>query len=605
MDLFEEQLEALAEAVGCLSTTERDLLRNRTQQERFQDACILTFLTWSRHCQNGIWVPDAQTVHGTFGSLPRWNILARTDEEAESARAALSEGVLPLGFEQDPGETSRLLLVCRKPRTVSPGMRAHFAFDLNNPAHACELLLMARRSGVPIDLYGQSRTKPDEGRVESTHLGTVFAPIGRELAGLATRVATEALSRCSPGALGRDHDRGKGIEPLAKALGHLQHARADHFSFGRHIAVSPHRGLGGGVAVLSADPPVALSGFSKGTRVDGQSCDSRGTRTKPAGTGLPPSRSTGFVYVQRNPAFPDMLKIGYSDRLAEDRARDLSRTSVPFPFEVLFRALSSRPEEVERAVHRLLTAQRVSANREFFRVSLDTAIAAIRQCQSTATGITSWEPVPFIHRLRAGDRIVLPLKAGQLFTHTAHRQPLSSSAEVLDVWQAHADDDVLEIHATHDLEHVAGISDNDPGAYEDPVPFLDRNGTVRNAEVHGRERLIAGDRLIWLSDEEGPADTRGVVFEADAFCQVIYRTWNPQRDRLGMPLMLNTFDREDAGSMGGIVREALALGAPRTWTPQRAKAEKGEVAAVTEPQPPEYWLPQLAREHKTNHRRRS
>ncbi len=47
------------------------------------------------------------------------------------------------------------------------------------------------------------------------------------------------------------------------------------------------------------------------------------------------------MYVQRNPAFPSMLKIGYSDRLAEDRAKELSRTSVPFPFEVLFRP--SRP----------------------------------------------------------------------------------------------------------------------------------------------------------------------------------------------------------------------------------------------------------------------
>ncbi|GAA3368730.1 hypothetical protein GCM10020367_08260 [Streptomyces sannanensis] len=310
------------------------------------------------------------------------------------------------------------------------------------------------------------------------------------------------------------------------------------------------------------------------------------------------------MYIQRNPAFPEMLKIGYSDRLAEDRAKELSRTSVPFPFEVLFRTVSSHAENVERAVHRLLTAQRVSAEREFFRASLETAIEAIRHCQGEATGINSWEPIPAIHRLRADDRVILPLKAGQLFALTARPHLLSSSAKILDYWQAHSDGDLLEIHATRDPGHVAGISDDDPGAYEDPVPFLDRDGTARNSMLLGRERLVAGDRLVWFSDEEGPADARGVVFEVDAFCQVTYRTSAPQRGPLDLPLLLNDLERDIPSAMGALIRDVLALSPPRSWAPRNPREEDGWAVVATDPQPPEYWLPQLERRRKDLRRER-
>ncbi|MFJ5847042.1 GIY-YIG nuclease family protein [Streptomyces sp. NPDC092903] len=310
------------------------------------------------------------------------------------------------------------------------------------------------------------------------------------------------------------------------------------------------------------------------------------------------------MYVQRNPAIPDMLKIGYSTRLAEDRAKDLYGTSVPFAFDVLFRALSTRPEDVERAVHRLLTAQRVNADREFFRVPLETAIEAIRHCQGETTGITAWKPIPAIHRLRADDRIVLPLRAGQLFALTAYPHLLSPSAEVLDFWQAHGDGDLLEIHSTREPGHVAGISDYDPGAYEDPVPFLNREKTARNGMLHGRERLVAGDRLIWFSDEEGPSGARGVVFEADAFCQVTYRTSALRRGPLGIPLLLNDLDRDIPDVMGAAIRGVLALGRPRTWAPRNPQEEEGWAVAAADPQPPEHWLPQLERRRRSVRRDR-
>jgi hypothetical protein len=77
--------------------------------------------------------------------------------------------------------------------------------------------------------------------------------------------------------------------------------------------------------------------------------------------------------------------------------------------------------------------------------------------------------------------------------------------------------------------------------------------------LHGRERLVAGDRLIWFSDEEGPTGARGVVFEADDFCQVTYRTFALRRGPLGMPLLLNDLDRDIPDAMGAPIRDVLAL----------------------------------------------
>ncbi|MGH3782834.1 MAG: GIY-YIG nuclease family protein [Pseudonocardiaceae bacterium] len=51
---------------------------------------------------------------------------------------------------------------------------------------------------------------------------------------------------------------------------------------------------------------------------------------------------------------PGLVKIGLSSLLPEDRARKGFTTFVPSPFEVLFRAVTSRRAELEKAVHNLL-----------------------------------------------------------------------------------------------------------------------------------------------------------------------------------------------------------------------------------------------------------
>ncbi|WP_158821018.1 MULTISPECIES: GIY-YIG nuclease family protein [unclassified Streptomyces] len=584
--LVEEQLAHVSAAIESLGPTEQDLLRPRSAEQSFRDGCVLTFLNWSLDREAHTHHPDLQAVHGTWGPVSWWSLTARHSDEVEATIASRDEGVLPVSIEMDPAEPTLLTLVCRKPRTETPGLLAQFVFDLANPVHACELLLLSRRDGVPIDLYVESS---DEWDHDKEHVGTLYAPMGPELAQFITEIATESLAQIVPTSRSQRYDIHEGIPALTEALQRTGRGLVGDYSAPHRIAVASYQGKAGALRSLNTDPPVSMDGFTRHKR---KGTPSRGDEAAARTLGTAP-REIGFVYVQRNPAFPDMLKIGYTEQLAEDRARALSDTSVPYPFEVLFRVTTARAPEVERAVHRLLAGHRVSANREFFRVSLDVAKRAIHHCQQVVTGIRTWGSLPAVHRLRAGDRVALPLQAGQVFALTARPDFFSDSADVLDLWQAHSDDDLLEIHATHDPGHVAGLSDNDPGGETDPVPFLDREGTAHNRLLMGRERLVAGDRLVWLSDREGPDNCRSVVFEADGFCQVTYRTSSPQFHSSGIPLLLNALEVDPTPAMGKHVRAALALPAPRTWAPRSPQPDEEWAGYATHPQPPEYWLPQL------------
>lgn len=85
----------------------------------------------------------------------------------------------------------------------------------------------------------------------------------------------------------------------------------------------------------------------------------------------------GWVYVIKNKAMPDLLKIGFSTKDPILRARDFNGTGVPYDYEVIFDALVDGPQEVERAVHRALQIQK--ENKEWFRCNLDHAIEEIRR----------------------------------------------------------------------------------------------------------------------------------------------------------------------------------------------------------------------------------
>lgn len=92
-----------------------------------------------------------------------------------------------------------------------------------------------------------------------------------------------------------------------------------------------------------------------------------------------PQMRGGFIYMLANQAMPGVFKVGMTRRLPQDRADELSKsTSSPAPFEVVHSVRVADPIRTERAVHELLSGARVSSNREFFRITLEQFLDAVR-----------------------------------------------------------------------------------------------------------------------------------------------------------------------------------------------------------------------------------
>lgn len=88
----------------------------------------------------------------------------------------------------------------------------------------------------------------------------------------------------------------------------------------------------------------------------------------------------GIVYVLTNPYMPGIVKIGMTERSEMDaRLRELYSTGVPCPFECKFacRVKKSECGRIEKALHNAFAPQRVNANREFFKIQPEQAIAIL------------------------------------------------------------------------------------------------------------------------------------------------------------------------------------------------------------------------------------
>jgi hypothetical protein len=137
------------------------------------------------------------------------------------------------------------------------------------------------------------------------------------------------------------------------------------------------------------------------------------------------------------------------------------------------------------------------------------------------------------------------------------------------------------------------LSDNDPGAELDSVPFLDRADSAPNGQINGRERLNRGHRLLWLESQDGTTDCTSVVLEAASYCQVVGRTWNPKLLPDGSPVLMNVMTKEPPTAMVLPIQRALERPIPREWAPPDPGESDGWPAPGTNPPPPAYWLPQL------------
>lgn len=87
----------------------------------------------------------------------------------------------------------------------------------------------------------------------------------------------------------------------------------------------------------------------------------------------------GYLYIISSPSLPDMVKIGVTRRLNPSiRVKELSSSSLPFPFELNAYCFNNDAFELESNIHNYFDAYRVSPNREFFYVPIEQAIDVLK-----------------------------------------------------------------------------------------------------------------------------------------------------------------------------------------------------------------------------------
>ncbi len=87
----------------------------------------------------------------------------------------------------------------------------------------------------------------------------------------------------------------------------------------------------------------------------------------------------GFVYVLVNPSMPELVKIGLTICTSRERANELHTTGVPTQFQVVHDELVIDCELIESRMHARFADSRVAKNREFFRMPVEDAVAALRE----------------------------------------------------------------------------------------------------------------------------------------------------------------------------------------------------------------------------------
>lgn len=85
-----------------------------------------------------------------------------------------------------------------------------------------------------------------------------------------------------------------------------------------------------------------------------------------------------IVYVLTNAAMPGYAKVGFTTTSVEQRLRELDTTSVPLPFECYYAASVKDARAVERSLHDAFMDHRIRSNREFFHISPDRVVAALK-----------------------------------------------------------------------------------------------------------------------------------------------------------------------------------------------------------------------------------
>ncbi len=87
-----------------------------------------------------------------------------------------------------------------------------------------------------------------------------------------------------------------------------------------------------------------------------------------------------IVYVLRNEAIPNLIKIGKTQRKdIQERMNELYSTGVPLPFECLWAGEVNDCRKIESILHNAFRHNRINPKREFFEIEPDQVIPLLQE----------------------------------------------------------------------------------------------------------------------------------------------------------------------------------------------------------------------------------
>lgn len=94
---------------------------------------------------------------------------------------------------------------------------------------------------------------------------------------------------------------------------------------------------------------------------------------------------TGIVYVLTNESMPGLVKIGTATNLKQ-RLQSLYTTGIPLPFDLHHAVVVEDAAQVEQDLHEAFAPHRINPKREFFEMSPERVVAAMRLTRGESVG---------------------------------------------------------------------------------------------------------------------------------------------------------------------------------------------------------------------------
>lgn len=118
--------------------------------------------------------------------------------------------------------------------------------------------------------------------------------------------------------------------------------------------------------------------------------------------------SQGYVYILINPMMEGIVKIGWTSRSSEERAKEISGvTGVPTPYVVIHEEYVTDCEVVESQLQDHFAPFRIHPKREFYRIPIKDAVRALTETAIKYRAPSHFEPdyepsqaIEISHRLR-------------------------------------------------------------------------------------------------------------------------------------------------------------------------------------------------------------